>query len=62
MCILNISYMRCYSITTYTHIKELKNIKLKKLKLYAKKGRLVGYKGNNISANCLYLLTVLTSS
>jgi len=47
MHIPNILYMQRYSTTAYMHIKGLKNIKLKKLAPHAKKGQLVGYKGNN---------------
>jgi len=47
MYIPNILYMRRYSTTTYIYIKGLESIQLRKLALRAKKGRLVGYKGNN---------------
>ena len=47
MRILNISYIRRHSTTTYDYIKGLKSIQLRKLAPRAKKGRLVSYKGNN---------------
>ena len=47
MRILNILYMRCYGTTAYVHIKGLESIQLRKLAPRAKKGCLVGYKGNN---------------
>ena len=47
MRILNILYLRRYGITAYVHIKGLESIQLRKLAPRAKKGRLVGYKGNN---------------
>ena len=39
--------MRRYSTIAYVYIKGPENIQLRKLALRAKKGRLVGYKGNN---------------
>jgi len=47
MRILNILYLRRHGITAYIHIKGLGYIQLRKLAPRAKKGRLVGYKGNN---------------
>ena len=47
MRILNISYIRRHGTTTYIYIKGLESIQLRKLAPRAKKGRLVGYKGNN---------------
>jgi hypothetical protein len=47
MRIPNISYMRRHGTTAYVHIKGPENIQLRKLAPRAKKGRLVGYKGNN---------------
>ena len=47
MRIPNILYMRCHGTTAYVHIKGPESIKSKKLAPRAKKGRLVGYEGNN---------------
>ena len=47
MRIPNILYIQYYGTTTYVYIKGLESIKLRKLVLYTKKGRLVSYKGNN---------------
>ena len=57
MRILNILYIRRYGTTTYIYIKGLESIQLRKLAPRAKKGRLVGYKGNNSYIYCVQMLT-----
>ena len=47
MRILNISYIRRYGTTAYVYIKGPESIQFRKLAPRAKKGRLVGYEGNN---------------
>ena len=53
MRILNISYIRRHGTTTYVYIKGLESIQLRKLASRTKKGRLVGYKGNNGYIYCV---------
>ena len=57
MRIPNILYIRRYGTTAYVYIKGLKNIQLRKLALRAKKGHLVGYKGNNSYIYCVWIPT-----
>jgi len=57
MCIPNILYMQYYSMTAYVHIKGPVSIQLKKLAQCAKKGCLVGYKGNNEHIYCVWIPT-----
>ena len=57
MRILNILYIRRYGTTAYVYIKGLESIQLRKLAPRAKKGRLVGYEGNNGYIYCIWIPT-----